>query len=133
MDRRDRDEAVAHRVEVGAGAGVLLGAGRADPEPLPTARIDLRDAGLGAVPVALRLGLTKTIAAGTVLSLIGLAARPWVGAMWVFVVLTGLVVAGIAVANVLLPAWIKRHGGRHLLIGIERAAVTDTSWRTTCR
>ena len=71
--------------------------------------------GLGAVPVALRLGLTKTIAAGTVLTLVGLAVRPWVGAMWVFVVLTGLVVAGIAVANVLLPAWIKRHGGRHMV------------------
>ena len=71
--------------------------------------------GLGAVPVALRLGLTKTIAAGTVLTLVGLAVRPWVGAMWVFAVLTGLVVAGIAVANVLLPAWIKRHGGRHLV------------------
>lgn len=71
--------------------------------------------GLGAVPVALRMGLTKTIAAGTVLTLVGLAVRPWVGAMWVFVVLTGLVVAGIAVANVLLPAWIKRHGGRHMV------------------
>ena len=71
--------------------------------------------GLGAVPVALRLGLTKTIAAGTVLTLVGLAVRPWVGAMGVFVVLTGLVVAGIAVANVLLPAWIKRHGGRHMV------------------
>ncbi|QGS35051.1 MFS transporter [Corynebacterium xerosis] len=71
--------------------------------------------GLGAVPVALRLGLTKTIAAGTVLTLVGLAVRPWVGAMWVFAVLTGLVVAGIAVANVLLPAWIKRHGGRHMV------------------
>ncbi|PMC61715.1 MFS transporter [Corynebacterium xerosis] len=71
--------------------------------------------GLGAVPVALRLGLTKTIAAGTVLTLVGLAVRPWVRAMGVFAVLTGLVVAGIAVANVLLPAWIKRHGGRHLV------------------
>ena len=71
--------------------------------------------GLGAVPVALRLGLTKTIAAGTVLTLVGLAVRPWVGAMLVFAVLTGLVVAGIAVANVLLPAWIKRHGGRHMV------------------
>ncbi|MFL0446588.1 MFS transporter [Corynebacterium xerosis] len=71
--------------------------------------------GLGAVPVAVRLGLTKTIAAGTVLTLIGLAVRPWVGAMWVFAVLTGLVVAGIAVANVLLPAWIKRRGGRHMV------------------
>jgi len=71
--------------------------------------------GLVAVPVAKQMGLTRTITLGAVLSLIGLAARPWVGAMWVFVVLTGLVVAGIAVANVLLPAWIKRHGGRHMV------------------
>lgn len=71
--------------------------------------------GLGAVPVAMRLGLTRTIALGAALTFTGLAVRPWVGAMWVFVVLTGLVVAGIAVANVLLPAWIKRHGGRHMV------------------
>ena len=71
--------------------------------------------GLVAVPVAKHIGLTRTITLGAVLSLIGLAARPWVGAMWVFVVLKGVVVAGIAVANVLLPAWIKRHGGRHMV------------------
>ncbi|WP_308410354.1 hypothetical protein [Corynebacterium tuscaniense] len=71
--------------------------------------------GLGAVPVAMRLGLTRTIALGTVLTFLGLAVRPWVGAMAVFIVLTGFVVAGIAVANVLLPAWIKQHGGRHMV------------------
>ena len=71
--------------------------------------------GLGAVPVAMRLGLTRTIALGAALTFTGLAARPWVGAMAVFIVLTGFVVAGIAVANVLLPAWIKRHGGRHVV------------------
>lgn len=71
--------------------------------------------GLGAVPAAMRLGLTRTIALGAVLTLVGLAARPWVGTMAVFIVLTGFVVAGIAVANVLLPAWIKRHGGRHVV------------------
>ena len=71
--------------------------------------------GLGAVPVAMRLGLTRTIALGAALTFTGLAARPWVGAMAVFIVLTGFVVAGIAVANVLLPAWIKRYGGRHVV------------------
>ena len=71
--------------------------------------------GLGAVPVAMRLGLTRTIALGTVLTFLGLAVRPWVGAMAMFIVLTGFVVAGIAVANVLLPAWIKQHGGRHMV------------------
>ncbi|OFT83673.1 MFS transporter [Corynebacterium sp. HMSC29G08] len=71
--------------------------------------------GLSAVPIAMRLGLTRTIALGATCTFIGLAVRPWVGQMAVFIVLTGLVVAGIAVANVLLPAWIKQHGGRHVV------------------
>ena len=71
--------------------------------------------GIIAVPLAMRLGLTRTITIGAVLTFVGLAVRPWVGPIWLFVTLTGLVVAGIAVANVLLPAWIKRHGGRHIV------------------
>lgn len=71
--------------------------------------------GLGAVPLAMRLGLTRTIASGALLTFLGLAARPFAGSIAVFIVLTGFVVAGIAVANVLLPAWIKQHGGRHMV------------------
>jgi MFS transporter, CP family, cyanate transporter len=71
--------------------------------------------GLLAVPLATRLGLSRTLLAGMVLSLAGLALRPWVGDIWVFIVLTALVATGIAVANVLLPAWIKNHGGRHIV------------------
>lgn len=71
--------------------------------------------GLLAVPLALRLGLSRTLLAGMVLALLGLAGRPWVGDIWVFIVLTALVTTGIAVANVLLPAWIKSHGGRHIV------------------
>lgn len=71
--------------------------------------------GLLAVPLAMRLGLTRTLLLGMVLSLIGLAVRPWVGGIWVFIPLTALVTTGIAVANVLLPAWIKNHGGRHVV------------------
>ena len=71
--------------------------------------------GLSAVPIAMRLGLTRTIAIGAAFTFIGLAVRPWVGQMAMFIVLTGFVVAGIAVANVLLPAWIKQHGGRHVV------------------
>jgi len=71
--------------------------------------------GLVAVPVATRLGLSRTLLVGMVIALVGLAARPWVGAMWLFLVLTALIVAGIALANVLLPAWIKSHGGRHVV------------------
>ncbi|MGV0868086.1 MFS transporter [Corynebacterium kalidii] len=68
--------------------------------------------GLCAVPVARRLGLSRTIVTGMVVSLVGLAIRPWVGTTAVFIVLTGLVVAGIALGNVLIPAWVKNYGGR---------------------
>ncbi|MEY8566146.1 MFS transporter [Corynebacteriaceae bacterium 7-707] len=68
--------------------------------------------GLCAVPLARRLGLSRTIVTGMVVSLVGLAVRPWVGTMAVFIVLTGLVVAGIALGNVLIPAWAKNYGGR---------------------
>jgi len=71
--------------------------------------------GLLAVPLATRLGLSRTLLVGMVLSLVGLAARPWVGDIWAFVVLTVFVTVGIALANVLLPAWIKNHGGRHIV------------------
>jgi MFS transporter, CP family, cyanate transporter len=71
--------------------------------------------GLAAVPAASRLGLSGALTAGMVLTLIGLAVRPWVGEIWMFIVLTACVVAGIALANVLLPAWIKNHGGRHIV------------------
>ncbi|WP_040364635.1 MFS transporter [Brevibacterium senegalense] len=71
--------------------------------------------GLLAVPLASRFGLSTMLTAGMVLTLIGLAVRPWMGDIWIFLVLTASVVAGIALANVLLPAWIKSHGGRHIV------------------
>ncbi|HKM25546.1 MAG TPA: MFS transporter, partial [Corynebacterium sp.] len=71
--------------------------------------------GLLAVPLATRLGLSRTLFVGMALSLLGLAARPWVGDIWAFIVLTVFVTVGIALANVLLPAWIKNHGGRHIV------------------
>ena len=71
--------------------------------------------GLAAVPLASKLGLSKMLTGGMVLTLIGLAVRPWVGDIWIFIALTAFVVAGIALANVLLPAWIKNHGGRHIV------------------
>lgn len=71
--------------------------------------------GLLAVPLATRLGLSRTLLIGMALSLLGLAARPWVGDIWAFIVLTVFVTVGIALANVLLPAWIKNHGGRHIV------------------
>lgn len=67
--------------------------------------------GFAAVPIARRLGLTGALTIGMVLELLGLALRPWMHSIWPFVFLTGLVVIGIAVGNILLPAFIKRHGG----------------------
>lgn len=71
--------------------------------------------GLAAVPIARRLGLARTLVFGMLLTLAGVAVRPWVDNSWVFLGLTALVVAGIALSNVLLPAWIKLHGGRHIV------------------
>jgi CP family cyanate transporter-like MFS transporter len=102
--------------------------------------------GLCAVPLARRLGLSRTILIGMVVSLVGLAVRPWVGTMAVFIVLTGLVVAGIALGNVLIPAWAKNYGGRRTvalmtvysaLLGVSGAAGPlsdlwfdgDASWK----
>lgn len=72
--------------------------------------------GLVAVPIAARLGLTRTIFGGMVACLVGLAVRPWVGGISWFVLLTAIVVAGIALGNVLIPAWIKHHGGRRVVL-----------------
>ncbi|MCQ9384199.1 MFS transporter [Brevibacterium moorei] len=67
--------------------------------------------GVLAVPIARRTGLTGALTLGMLIELVGLALRPWVCGIWSFVFLTGLCVIGIAVGNVLLPAFIKRHGG----------------------
>lgn len=100
--------------------------------------------GLAAVPIARHVGLSRTLAAGTVALVAGLALRPWVSSFPLFVVLTVCVVAGIALANVLLPAWIKQHGsGRTLvalmttyttMLGVSSAlgplsAVTQRTWQ----
>jgi CP family cyanate transporter-like MFS transporter len=69
--------------------------------------------GLAAVPLATRMGLSRALFTGMVFTLVGLAVRPWVGNFAVFLVLTACVVGGIALGNVLLPAWVKSHGGRH--------------------
>lgn len=72
--------------------------------------------GLAAVPLATRIGLSRALTGGMVLTLVGLAVRPWVGNVAVFLVLTACVVGGIALGNVLLPAWVKNHGGRHAVL-----------------
>lgn len=72
--------------------------------------------GLAAVPLATRVGLSRALFGGMVLTLVGLALRPWVGDISLFLVLTACVVGGIALGNVLLPAWVKSHGGRHAVV-----------------
>lgn len=62
-----------------------------------------------AVPIARRLGLSPTLVAGSVALLVGLAIRPFIDSYLPFFVLTVVLVAGIAVANILLPAWVKEH------------------------
>ena len=39
LDRRDRNEAVAHRMKIGTRPGILLGTGRPDPVDRPSARV----------------------------------------------------------------------------------------------
>ena len=100
--------------------------------------------GLAAVPIARRGGLSRTLAGGTLALAVGLALRPWVSSFPLFIALTLCVVGGIALANVLLPAWIKQHGsGRTLvalmttyttMLGVSSAlgplsAVTQSTWQ----
>jgi CP family cyanate transporter-like MFS transporter len=75
---------------------------------------------VGAVAVALarRIGTTGGIAAGLVAVTVCLALRVLTGNIAVFLVLTTLALAGMAIGNVLVPAWIKRHstdGGVRLM------------------
>lgn len=67
--------------------------------------------GILAVPIGRRLGLTGTILLAAALAAAGLLLRPLVGSYALFVMLSAVALAGPAIGNVLLPAWIKRHGG----------------------
>ncbi len=67
--------------------------------------------GLCAVLISRRLGLTGALVVGMIAVLVGQIVRPWIPNPVVFLVLSTMGVAGIALANVLLPAWIKAHGG----------------------
>lgn len=67
-------------------------------------------AAFGAVSVAfaVRVGLTYALWWGMVATALGLALRPWTSDALIFLGLTALAFAGMAVGNVLLPAYIKR-------------------------
>ena len=81
---------------------------------------------IGALAVALsrRTGLNGTIAAGVAAVAAGLLLRSVVDSPVVFLLLTFLAFAGMAVGNILVPAFIKRHGG-------ARTALLNSVYGTT--
>ncbi|MFI5792029.1 CynX/NimT family MFS transporter [Streptomyces sp. NPDC051677] len=64
--------------------------------------------GSTAPALARRYGASGAIAAGAAVLTVGLALRPFAAGTVLFVVLTALSLAGIAIANVLLPAVVKQ-------------------------
>lgn len=64
--------------------------------------------GAFAVALAMRVGLTYALWWGMVAAAAGLVLRPWTSNPLVFLGLTALAFGGMAVGNVLLPAYIKR-------------------------
>ncbi|GAB2621762.1 MFS transporter [Kocuria arenosa] len=69
-------------------------------------------AGACAAALSRRTGISGAVTAGLVLVAVGLVARSVTGSVPVFLALTVLGFAGMAVGNILVPAFIKRHGGR---------------------
>ncbi|GAB3031629.1 MFS transporter [Nocardioides flavus (ex Wang et al. 2016)] len=67
-------------------------------------------AGAVAVAFARRVGMTVGIAIGLVAVVVGLLVRVTTDSVPVFLLLTVVALAGMAVGNVLVPAWIKAHG-----------------------
>ncbi|MFE0461731.1 CynX/NimT family MFS transporter [Kitasatospora sp. NPDC058965] len=65
--------------------------------------------GFAAPALARRFGPTVVVAAGTGAIAAGVAARSFAGSTGVFLALTALALAGVAVANVLIPVVIKRY------------------------
>ena len=101
--------------------------------------------GLLAVGFARKVGMTAGIAIGLAAAAAGLLLRVTTDSVPLFLLLTMLGLAGMAVGNVLVPAWIKAHGhavalmtvyGTGLGVGgtigpLATAPVTDAagSWR----
>ncbi|GAA1239200.1 CynX/NimT family MFS transporter [Kitasatospora nipponensis] len=65
--------------------------------------------GFAAPALARRFGPTVVVAAGTGAITAGVAARAFAGTTALFLLLTALALAGVAVANVLIPVVIKRY------------------------
>ena len=71
--------------------------------------------GICAVPIARRFGLTPVILAAAGLLTAGLGLRPFAPDVALFLLATVGAAGAIALMNVLLPAWIKQHGGRYIV------------------
>lgn len=72
--------------------------------------------GATAVALARRIGTTAGIAAGVLLASAGLLLRATTGSTAMFLFLTILALAGMALGNVLVPAWIKAHSTGSVLL-----------------
>ncbi len=64
-----------------------------------------------AVALSRRIGLTAGVLTGLVLITGGFLLRTFTGSVVGFLVCTMVGLSGMALGNVLVPAWIKRHGG----------------------
>ena len=71
-----------------------------------------------AVVFARRVGMTAGIAIGLTAAAAGLLLRVTTGSVPLFLVLSVLALAGMAVGNVLVPAWIKAHGHAVVLMTV---------------
>lgn len=103
-------------------------------------------AGALSVRFARKVGMTAAIALGLAVGSVGLLLRVTTGSVPVFLLFTVVGLGGMAVGNVLVPAWIKVHGhavalmtvyGTGLVVGgtigsLATAPVTEAtgSWQT---
>lgn len=69
--------------------------------------------GLFAVRIGKRFGISATLLLSAAALTLGIGLRAWVENSWLFLVLSVLGLTGIAIANVLMPAWIKIHARQH--------------------
>lgn len=72
--------------------------------------------GLFAVQIGKRFGISATLLLSACALVFGIGLRAWVDNSWLFLVLSIIGLTGIAIANVLMPAWIKIHGRRHTVV-----------------
>ena len=71
-----------------------------------------------AVGFARRVGMTASVAVGLAAAAVGLLLRVTTDSVPMFLVLTVLALAGMAVGNVIVPAWIKAHGHAVVLMTV---------------